>query len=243
MRRFLHLVLSLGLLLAWAQSAPAAQSEVSLTRVAGMANLSYSWLPVVGAVQLSGPGLIVVVRPGDNLYEVNDRVETTGTAPRYAGNDIYVTSSVAAHIVKLARQAQLQIASEQRAYEAAQAQTVPPVVELHGSIVLNVSPLKGAEAVLVSGQAPPMAPVLITLLATLSSSLPNVLVSRHELQAGPDGTFQAIIPIAPDYTWRSYLNVLATSAPGITSASARILLAQPNDGVRVPYEEQPGGIW
>jgi hypothetical protein len=245
MRRFLQLMLSTLCLFACAQIAQAAQSEVSLVNVAGKAHLQYFWLTAARAVQLSGPGIVLVIRPGDNLYEVNDRVETTSTAPRYAGNDIYVSAALAAHIVRLAQQAESEVAAQQnefrlRAQAATEAPTLP---ELHGAIVLNVAPLKGAEAVLVTGQAPPTAPVLITLMATLSSSLPNVLVSRHELQAGPDGTFQAIIPIGPDYTWRSFLNVLATSTPGVTSASAQILLHQPNDGVDVPYEEQPGGIW
>ena len=146
--------------------------------------------------------------------------------------------------MQLAQQAQLRIAAKQYAIQQrVEAAFAPPSVELHGAIVLNVQALKGAEALLVTGQAPPTAPVMITLLATLSSALPNVLVSRHELQASPDGTFQAIIPIGPDYTWRSLLNVLATSSPGVTSASAQILLHQPNDGVDVPFEEQPGGIW
>jgi hypothetical protein len=245
MRRFLQLVLSIVCLFAWAQTAQAAQPKVPLVRVAREGRLNYFWLTASGAVQLSGPGIVLVIRPGDNLYEVNDRVETTTTTPRYTGNDIYVSAALAAHIVRLAQQAESGVVSEQNAVRARAEAAIDAVraPELHGAIVLNVAPLKGAEAVLVTGQAPPAAPVLITLLATLSSSLPNVLVSRHELQAGPDGTFQAIIPIGPDYTWRSLLNVLATSSPGVTSASAQILLHQPNEGVDVPYEEQPGGIW
>jgi hypothetical protein len=245
MRRFLQLGLFALCSLVCAQTAQAAQPEVSLVNVAGKAHLNYFWLTAASAVQLSGPGIVLVIRPGDNLYEVNDRVETTATTPHYKGNDIYVSATLAAHIVRLAQQAESDIAyQEDEARARAQAEMdATPVPAFHGAIVLNVAPLKGAEAVLVTGQAPPTAPVMITLLATLSSSLPNVLVSRHELQAGPDGTFQAIIPIGPDYTWRSFLNVLATSTPGVTSASAQILLHQPNDGVDVPYEEQPGGIW
>ena len=220
---FSKLILSALCLCVWAQVAEAAQQEVSLTNVAGTAHLTYAWLSAARAVQLSGPGIVLVIRPGDNLYEVNDRVETTATAPRYTRNDIYVSSSLAARIVQLAQQAELRVAAKQYAFQQrVEAQVAPPpVVQMHGTIVLNVQPLKGAEAVLVTGQAPPTAPVLITLLATLSSSLPNVLVSRHELQTNPDGTFQAIIPIGPDYTWRSWLNVLATSSPGITPASAK----------------------
>jgi hypothetical protein len=228
-------------------AAAAAQQAVPLAGVARAAHLQYAWLGPTRAVQLSGPGLVLVIRPGDNVYEINDRVEATAVTPRYASNDIYVSQKLANHIEQVASQAWLAFTNaqeaQQRAIQQAQAQTETAMPLLQGVIVLNVQPLKGAEALLITGSAPPSAPVLITLLATLSSDIPNVLVSRHDLTAGPDGKFQAIIPIGPDYVRNSYLHVLATSAPGVTSASAQILVDAPNAGVKVPYEQQPGGIW
>jgi hypothetical protein len=94
-----------------------------------------------------------------------------------------------------------------------------------------------------TGSAPPSAPVRITLLATLSSELPNVLLSRHDLTAGPDGKFQAIVPIGPDYMRDTFIHVLATSEPGVISASAQLLVQAPNAGIKVPVESFPGGIW
>ncbi len=76
--------------------------------------------------------------------------------------------------------------------------------------------------------------MLITLLATLSSEIPNVLLSRHDLTAGPDGKFQAIVPIAPDYMRDSFINVLATSSPGVTSASSQLLIHAANAGITSP---------
>jgi hypothetical protein len=188
---------------------------------------------------------VVVIRPGDNVYEVNDRLELTAVAPRYASNDIYVSRALATHIIQLARQAfQLQAAELQAAAnEAARELTESIVGELRGTIVLNVTPLKGAEALLVTGEAPPAAPVMITLLATLSSDIPNVLLSRNTLTAGPDGKFQAIVPIAPDYMRDTFIHVLATSTPGVTSASAQLLVQASNAGLKVPAEIQPSGIW
>jgi hypothetical protein len=245
MRRFIHLVLVLGCLAIPGIPVAAAQAkDVPLSSVARSAHLSYAWLTGARAVQLSGPGIVLVLRPGDNLYEVNDRVESTTTAPRYAANnDLYVSSALAAHITALARSAQQQIAGAQNAQRLSEAQNVASLVELRGAITLNVEQLKGAEAVLITGEAPPSAPVLITLLGLLSSDLPNVLLSRHDLQAGPDGKFQAIVPIGPDYVRDSYVRVLATSGPGVTSASAQILIHPANAGLTVPYEQQPGGIW
>jgi hypothetical protein len=224
--------------------AGAADRYVPLARVANAAHLQYEWLSATRAVQLSGPGIVLVVRPGDNLYEVNDRVEVTAEPPRYASNDIYVSSALANHITHLARQASFFASQGASAMsETAIVRNEAIAQEMHGSIVLNVAPLQGAEALLITGQAPPSAPVLLTLFATISSQLPNVVLSRHDLTTGPDGKFQAIVPIAPDYVRDSYISVLATSSPGVLSAKARLLVHEPNAGIKVPVEIQPGGIW
>lgn len=227
----------------------ATEQGISLANVARTANLQYEWLAASRAVQLNGPGIVLVIRPGDNLYEVNDRVEVAQVAPRYVSNDIYVSRALATHIIQLARHAQL-IASAQAAQaasavaaEANQERTDTIVGEMQGTIELNVTPLKGAEALLISGEAPPTAPVMVTLLATLSSDLPDVLLSRHTLTAGPDGKFQAILPIASDYMRDTFIHVLATSSPGVTSARAQLLVQAANAGLKVPAEAQPGGIW
>jgi hypothetical protein len=208
--------------------------------------LDYVWLAATRAVELRGPGIVLIVRPGDNLYEVDDRVEVTAVAPRYLSNDIYVSQALATHITDLARQAR-RLVSTQEATAASQMseeqQQQPGASQLRGTIVLNVTQLQGAEALLVTGSAPPSAPVLITLLATLSSELPNILLSRHDLTAGPDGKFQAIVPIAPDYMRDSYIHVLATSTPGVVSASTQLLVKEANAGVKIPVDAFPGGIW
>ncbi len=245
MRPYRQVVLSICSLLLATGAAAAADREVPLATVARDAHLEYTWLSVTRAVQLSGPGIVLVVRPGDNVYEVDDRVEVTATTPRYISNDIYVSQKLATHIIQLARQAE-GLVSEQEAQAArlmSEEQQQAGAAELRGTIVLNVTPLTGAEAVLVTGQAPPSAPVLITLLATLSSELPNVLLSRHDLTAGPDGKFQAIVPIASDYTRDTFIHVIATSTPGVTSATAQLQVHEPNAGVKVPLDAFPGGIW
>jgi hypothetical protein len=220
-----------------------AEQSVPLARVAAISHLTYAWLTAERAVVLTGPGLVLLIRPGDSLYEVNDRVESAQTAPRYASDDIQVSVSLATHIERLARQAQLgseTSANQPQTSESASSQSIP---EVHGVITLAVHPLIGQEALLVTGQAPPMAPVRITLLATLSSDLPNVVVSRHDIQTEPDGRFAAVVPIGPDYVRDSFLRVIATSGPGVTEASAQILIGPPNALLSVPWEQQPSGVW
>ena len=245
MRRYPHLVLLTLSLVLPATAARAAQyHEVPLSSVARAAHLSYTWLMGSRAVQLSGPGIVLVLRPGDNLYEINDRVESASPAPRYAANnDLYVSSALAAHIEAQARYAQQRLANAQYEQRGAALANVASLAQLRGAISLNVEQLHGAEAVLITGVAPPSAPVLITLQGLISYDLPNVLLSRHELQASGDGRFQAIVPIGPDYVRSSYLRVLATSGPGVTSASAEILIDAANAGLDVPFEHIPGGIW
>jgi len=246
MRPYRQVVLPVLCSLLLAPSAiSAADSGVPLATVARAAHLEYAWLAATRAVQLSGPGIVFVVRPGDNVYEVDDRVEVTAVTPRYISNDIYVSTKLATHITQLARQA-YDLASAQEAQAARmvnEEQQHLGEAEMRGTIVLNVTPLQGAEALLVTGTAPPEAPVMVTLLATLSSELPNVLLSRHVLTAGPDGKFQAIVPIAPDYMRDSLIHVLATSSPGVISASTQLLVHAPNAGVQVPTDAFPGGIW
>ena len=223
--------------------AAAAQQDLPLAGVARVAHLDYSWLAVSRSVQLSGPNIVLVIRPGDNLYDVNDRVETTSIAPHYTSNDIYVSPQLAARIEALAGQAWRTFSNAQAARQRMEMNDVASVNELRGTIVMNVSQLKGAEALMITGQAPPSAPIRITLLATLSSDLPNVLVGRHDITSDAFGKFQAIVPIGPDYTQQTFLHVTATSGPGVTPASAQILVDAPNAGVQVPWEQIPGGVW
>jgi hypothetical protein len=246
MRPYRQVVLPICCLLLFAPcTSIAATSDVPLATVAREAHLEYSWLAATRAVQLSGPGIVLVVRPGDNVYEVDDRVEVTAVTPRYTSNDIYVSQRLATHIIDLARQAYAVVGEQEAQAESRwnEEQQQTREAQLRGTIVLNATPLQGAEAILVTGSAPPSAPVRVTLLATLSSELPNVLLSRHYLTAGPDGKFQAIVPIGPDYMRDTYIHVLATSQPGVTSASAQLLVHAPNAGVTVPIEAFPGGIW
>jgi hypothetical protein len=250
MRPFRQVVILLLFTLLAARGALAAGTpEVPLASVARSAHLDYEWLAVSRAIQLSGPGIVLVIRPGDYLYDVNDRVEVTAVAPHFFSNDIYVSKKLADHIISLARQAQAAASAQEAqlareaAVEANAARTETIVGEAHGIIVLHATQLKGAEALLITGNAPPSIPVMITLLATFSSEVPNVLLSRQTITAGADGAFQAIVPIGPNYMRDTFIHVLATSLPGVISASAQLLVQEPNQGVNVPAMAMPGGIW
>ncbi len=205
--------------------AAGAQSGVPLATVAARAGLAYRWLGPERSVSLSRPGLVVVLRPGETLYDVNDRVEIADRAPRYTGGDLVVDQSLAAHLERLARTVQ---SASLRSLPATAGSG--PQRTFSGAIQLEARHLPGSEAIAVNGQAPPGAPVTITLLATLSPDIPAVLVSRSDLQSDVNGRFTAIVSTAPDYLRGSTIEVLATSAPGIAPASALVTVGAPKPG-------------
>jgi hypothetical protein len=108
-----------------------------------------------------------------------------------------------------------------------------------GAITMEARQLQGAEAIDVSGTAPAGAPVTITLLAVVSSDLPTIVVSRHDIVTDVDGRYEATIPVASAYERGTILRVVATSAPGVASASAQLVEEAPNAGVTVPLEQFP----
>ena len=228
-------------LLVMPYAASSAQADLPLARVAHQSGLGYAWLGVERAVSLTRKGLVIVVRPGANEYEVNDRVEVAAQAPRYAAGDLYVSPALAERIEALARSAARSAASaaRPRAVGAGASQAG----SLSGQLAIEAQPLAGREAIVVNGQAPQGAPVTITLFGTLSSDLPTVVLSRHDVQADVNGRFQAVIPIASDYVRGSILHVVATSAPGVGSASAQVIVGPPNPQVSVPAEKASHEVW
>jgi hypothetical protein len=188
-------------------------------------------------VSLFRPGLEIVLRPGAVMYYVNDRVEFADSAPVYKNGDMLVTPALAKRLARLASMA-AGYARRPAAYSR-YASPQAPAQTASGPITIQVRQQAGSEALLVTGHAPSSAPVTISLLATISSDLPTVVVSRHDVQPDVNGNFQAVIPIAADYVRGTLLNVLATSAAGSTPASAQVTVSAPNAGVAVPLESQP----
>jgi hypothetical protein len=206
-----------------------AQSRESLASVAAHSGYTYRWAPDSAAVVLSRPGINVVLRPGSQVYEVNDHDEVADTAPSYSRGDLYVTPSLAAHLQALARRFSPAAARGADRSMSGDAQA-------HGSITLEARQLQGAEAITVNGSAPSGAPVTITLLAVVSSDVPTAVVSRNDVVTDANGRFQAIIPIASAYERGTLLRVVATSSPGIASAQTQLVMEAPNNGVTVPLD-------
>ena len=221
-------VLALGL-----PALPAgAQARERLAAVAAHSGYAYYWSDEGSAVVLSRPGIVVVLRPGSQVYEVNDQTEVADAAPNFSRGNLYVTPGLAAHLAVLARRF-----SPSAAHSSETLSTGDTFAR--GSITMEARQLQGAEAISVEGNAPASAPVTITLLAVLSSDLPTVVVSRNDVVTDANGRFQATIPIASAYERGTLLQVVATSSPGVASAQAQLVVSAPNSGVTVPLEQLP----
>ena len=208
----------------------AQSSSVSLSAVAARDGYTMRWMLPERSAALYRPGVVIVLRPGAVLYEVNDRVETSDAAPRYINGDLLVSQSLAARLGE--------IATSSSRTSVARAETAPSQ-NFRGALSVDIHPLSGDEAVTINGQAPAGAPVTLTLLATISSDLPTIVVSRHDVQPDVNGRFSVAVPIASDYTRGSILRVLATSAPGVTPATAQVYVGPPNGDQTLPLDQWP----
>ena len=224
-----------------AAPAAAATHDVALRHIAEQLGYEYAYLGPQDAVTLSRPGVTILLRPGESTFDVNDRTETTGQAPHFYLNDLYVSRDLANQLAEIASRyprtehTNVIVGQMQPSSAAAPA-------DVRGTISLDVRQAPGSEAVAVSGKAPPSVPVLVTMMGTFSSDIPDVVVGRYQLAAGADGRFSAVLPIAPDYMRGSILTLVATAVPGVRKASAQFVVGQPNGPVSVPVESEPPGI-
>jgi hypothetical protein len=228
------------------QSAVAVEaSDFSLTRVAAQLGFHYSYLGPEDAVQLTRPGLTVLVRPGEALYDVNDATESSdGPPPRFSKGDLFVSGPFVARLRQLV------------AHYSSQAPGGRPVIlvthpGLWGALgtgisssqpagaitALNVRQLPGSQILAVSGKAPGKLPITLTLVGTFSTELPDVVLSRTSLNSDASGNFLTNVSIAPGYFRGAILTVVASSVSGVTSARAQVVAKAPNEGTPIPADE------
>src|ERR1700729_1389527 len=93
----------------------------------------------------------------------------------------------------------------------ASAQTTPPSSAISA---LVVKPHTGAEAIDVDGSAAANSVLTITLVSTFSLDLPDVVLSRTNVDTDARGAFSTVISLAPGYTRGSIVTVYATSTDG-----------------------------
>lgn len=227
----MHRPVSIFSLLAFciAFSAPASAAQsVSLNSIAAQDGFVFRWLSTERSVSLYQPGLVVVLRPGETLYEVNDHVEFADVAPRAVQGDLLVSPSLASRLGRLAAEVKPRYAPFAQTYHSTGS----------GRFDLEARAADGSAAIVVNGQAPSSAPVTVTLMADISQDLPTIVVSRHDVQPDAQGRFGVILPHAPDFARGTVLRVVATSVAGGTPASAKVIIGQPNPGIAPSFWDE-----
>ncbi len=243
MNRYSISAVLVGVVVTASSSIAVAANETALTKAAADLGFAYSYLGPEDAAALTRPGVTIVIRPGERLFDVNDRTEAMdGPAPRFAYNDIYVSDSLVARLRQLAARYPSNVGTE-RAIVVSNAAPLAATSNLTGAISnLQVAQIVGQQMVSVGGRAPANAPITLTLVGTFSTELPDVVLNRQTVTADRRGTFQADLPIASGYYRGGILTVVASSIPGITSARTQLAAKAPNAGTSIPADSEPKSI-
>jgi Copper amine oxidase N-terminal domain len=209
------------------------RADVPVSRIAESHGLRLAWLDPQVAVGLSGPGVRIVLRPGDQIVEINGKLVTLAAAPYVRRGQMFVTDATAERLGIIAR-------APVDAVSGPLAQAPDATKGPGGAITLFVNPVVGAEALAISGTAPPGRVVQILLQSTFSRDLPDVVLSRQTVLPDGRGNFAAIVPIASGFFRGSIITVVASTPPSGPWTSARYMVSAPN--VTVPPDNLPHSI-
>lgn len=215
--------------------AGAGDAFVPLARLAPELGYTYTWIASESAVVLTRPGVYVLVRTGNPLYDVNESVESTVVPPQYRDNDIYVGSALVARLRALALKDAPRAVRAEPFGAAPAAAAAPPA----GSLTLSATPTGVSDVVTVSGSGPANVPLTITLSADIARDLPRVVLSRTKTGTDGAGKFSIAIPTAPLHFQGSLVLVSATSLPGVREAQTSFVLGPPSPGIAHPVDELP----
>jgi hypothetical protein len=238
MRRSVHALVARAALLALSSivcRAPVAAAEptVSLSHLGPALGYRCTWIASESAIALTRPGLYILVRTGNPLYDVNESVETTPQTPEFRKNDIYIGAALVARLRVLAAQY-----APARNGVTMDRQADPPSAA-HGALAFTAAPTGVSDAVLISGTGPPNVPLTITLSADIVRDMPRVTLSRTRLETDAAGNFSVQVSTAPLHLQKSLILISATSLPGVTEAHVSFVLGQPSPEIAHPLDELP----
>jgi hypothetical protein len=201
---------------------------------------AYSYLGPEDAVALTKPGVTIVIRPGERLFDVNDRTEAMdGSAPMFSHSDIFISDALLARLRQIAGKYPAQTSGER----AIVVQNGSAVANVTGAITgLTLSQVPGKQDINVWGKAPANLPITLTLVGTFSIEIPDVVISRNEVVSDADGTFKTDISPASAFYRGAILTLVASSVSGVTSSKAQIVLKAPNGTTVIPGDEEPKSI-
>ncbi len=220
--------------------APAQDHLTSLTDVAKKLGYTYAYLGPDEAVSLNRPGVSVIIRPGAPLFDMNDRtIPVSGSVPVYSNGDIYVSSAMIGLLRRLAGP------NAVVGHDAVA--DVQPLMGMHPhrpAVIdsLSAMHIEGDQALRVAGQASPYAAITLTLVAKLSRSIPDVVVSRLHVSADKSGAFSSRVPIAPVYFTGSLFTVVAATDADTSRSVTTTVSEFPNKHTTIPSEVMERGM-
>jgi hypothetical protein len=220
--------------------APAQDHLTSLTDVAKKLGYTYAYLGPDEAVSLNRPGVSVIIRPGAPLFDMNDRtIPISGVVPVYSNGDVYVSSAM----IGLLRH----LAGPNAVIGHDAVADVQPMMGMHPhrpAVIdsLSAMHIEGDQALRVAGQASPYAAITLTLVAKLSRSIPDVVVSRLHVSADKSGAFSSRVPIAPVYFTGSLFTVVAATDADTSRSVTTTVSEFPNKHTTIPSEVMERGM-
>jgi hypothetical protein len=214
-------------------SAQAATADISIASFAHAHQLRATQLTPENAVELAGVAMRIVLRPGDQIAEINGRLETLPAAPYVRRGELFVSAADSHRLAILADSPKLAVSGPLA--QAPDGNTTP-----NGAVTLDITPVLGSQTLAVAGHAPAGSAVTLTAYVTISRDLPDVVLHRRTVRVNDAGTFSTIVPIAPGFFPEAIVTVVATARPSGTSVSARYTVGPPN--VTVPPDNLPYNV-
>jgi len=203
---------ALVLLVAGSAGAALADDRVPLAKVARELGFHYAYLDQENGVSLTRAGAVVVIRPGDGYFTINNRhVPVYGFIPFYRDNDVVVSRSLEREIAGFLPP-KPHVAWRTAAKPALAERTAAPVDDGRVQSV-NGTFTPAASSVEILGRATPGTTVTLELRAALSEQLPVITLDGTAVVADRNGDFEAQLDNSPDRFAYSRLFVVAT-APG-----------------------------
>jgi hypothetical protein len=212
-----------------------AANVLALDGVARAYGFMYATESTQAAVELSRPGLSLLIRAGDSRYQVNDEVRYLERAPVFLKNQIYVDAAFDRILADLAATHPWPLPEQLIALTMpAEPVAAPPILTIATKYV------DGAEAIDISGSGPPGFPVSVVLTARMSRDIPIVTIGRATVLVGPDGRYDTVVP-AGSTTLQNTTFIATASGRGIVSVTAQINIQKPNPGLHSPNDGLPKG--
>jgi hypothetical protein len=213
-----------------------AADMLALTGVARAYGFMYAAEGTQAAVELSRPGLSLLIRAGDPRYQVNDDVRYLNQAPVFRNNQIFVDAAFERVLSDLAARHPWPVPADPMVVSSvpADASAVPIVLTIGAKYVT------GAETIDISGTGPPGFPVSVVLKARMSRDLPTVIVERTTAVVGSDGRYDAVITAASTNLQNTTFFATA-SGRGVQPVTAHIDVQKPNQGLHSPNDGLPKG--